>query len=327
MAAAAAAADGPAEPLPIESVLGDAPPSAVSPVPLEAPVAAVEAASPASGPLEISLALEVAPVAAEVPFEISMVSAEAPAPPTPVVDEIDPNTPASFDAGATAAPPPPLPAVSAEAELDQQAAQDLPYLFGGTTSTTKGNAPSVSAPTMPNAADIAPAAVAAVSAAGVDMSQISDSGDVETLKKYLMMREQDIAILSAQMGYAKEELGKAEQSIKSLNMQVEDFVHQLDDRNQRIETLEKELMHAGKSKESEIEQLRFATKSKIDRIQFLEDQLSTSAIPYEKLHDRVRQHIRQIRVREKELENKLEILKKTARPSLPRGNPKSSNSS
>ena len=194
--------------------------------------------------------------------------------------------------------------------MDLQAAQDLPYLFGGTTTTTKQGQGTSAPLTLPNAAEIAATAAAAVSAAGMDMSQLSGSGDVETLKKYLMMREQDIAILSAQLGYAKEELGKAEQSIKSLNMQVEDFVHQLDDRNQRIETLEKELMHAGKSKESEIEQLRFELKSKIDRTKFLEDQLSTSAIQYEKLRDRVRQDIRKIRVREKELENKLEILKK-----------------
>ncbi len=183
---------------------------------------------------------------------------------------------------------------------DEEVAQDLPYLFGAlNTSIT-------------NAKKTAELSLMSTAFAQADLTRLeaTDSGDIETMKKYLMMREQDIAILSAQLTYAKEELTKAEQSIKSLNMQVEDMVHSVDERNQRIETLEKELMHAGKNQESEIEHLKFELKSKVDRIKFIEDQLNVSALQHEKLRERVRHDIRKIRAREKELENKLEILKK-----------------
>jgi CheY-like chemotaxis protein/predicted nucleic acid-binding Zn-ribbon protein len=194
-------------------------------------------------------------------------------------------------------------AVAPEAQQaieDDQAAKDLPYLFGTSGTSTM------------HTKNLAERSIMASTVAPPDLSKLalSSDGDIETMKKYLMMREQDIAILSAQLTYAKEELIKAEQSIGSLNRQVEDLMHGVDQRNQRIESLEKELLHAGKSKDSELEQIRFDLKSKIDRIKFLEDQLNASALQHEKLRERVRQDIRKIRAREKELENKLEILKK-----------------
>ena len=62
--------------------------------------------------------------------------------------------------------------------------------------------------------------------------------------------------------------------------------------------------------QGEVERSRFEVKAKIDQIKFLDEKLKESADQYEKLKERVRIDIRKIRVREKELENKLEILKR-----------------
>lgn len=189
-----------------------------------------------------------------------------------------------------APPTPPAPPVE-EVVVEQ----DLPYLFGGGLGGTALQNVSIDR---------------SKSISSTIAGDATPSSDLETLKKYLMMREQDAAILSAQLTYAKEELEKSEQTIKRLTLREEDLNHQIDDRNQRIEKFEQELAHVDKSKDGEIEQLRFDARSKGDRVKFLEDQLANSSSQYEKLKDRVRQDIRKIRVREKELENKLEILKK-----------------
>jgi DNA-binding response OmpR family regulator len=181
---------------------------------------------------------------------------------------------------------------------EEEAAKDLPYLFSGPSSLVDGTrsmvmpAPQMSSTPITNRA-----------------SQ-SHSDDVETLKKYLTMREQDVSVLTAQLTYAKEELGKSEETIKRLSLQGEDLFHQINDLKNKIEAQAQELEHANRNREGELEQLRGEVKSKIDRIKFLEERLNDSALQYEKLKDRVRLDIRKIRVREKELESKLEILKK-----------------
>lgn len=200
--------------------------------------------------------------------------------------------------------PPEMPAAVAAPEpvaqiSEEEAAKDLPYLFAG--------------PSAALAAGVGSSGGSGPSQARAAIEATGSSGgneDLETLKKYLTMREQDVSVLTAQLTYAKEELEKSDNAIKRLTMENEDLGHQINDLKKKSETLEQELQHAGKSREGELEQLRFEVKSKIDRIKFLEERLNDSAQQYEKLKERVRVDIRKIRIREKELENKLEILKK-----------------
>lgn len=186
---------------------------------------------------------------------------------------------------------------------EEEAAKDLPYLFAGASSGSGGSG--TRSIIMPHGLNAQSSVVSAPS-----LSTGSASDDVETLKKYLTMREQDVSVLTAQLTYAKEELGKSEETIKRLGLQGEDLFHQINDLRKKIEGQAQELEHANRNREGELEQLRFEVKSKIDRIKFLEERLSDSAGQYEKLKERVRLDIRKIRVREKELESKLEILKK-----------------
>lgn len=303
--AAPAAASGSLE----ISLSGDA-----ASAPVQTPAPAVEAAAGAEGGLEINIgggtSLEVAsapvsPAPAEAPAETAPDAASfsiesesftltgMPMPQTQA-EATSSKVPAPAPAQQVVEPAAPR-AASDAAVSEEEAARDLPYLFAGSGG---GGTRKILAPSS------AVAANAEIPAGG------PLSNDVETLKKYLTMREQDVSVLTAQLSYAQEELAKGEETIKRLTLQGEDLFHQIDALKKKIEAQAQELEHANRNREGELEQLRLEVKSKIDRIKFLEERLEDSADQYEKLKDRVRLDIRKIRVREKELESKLEILKK-----------------
>lgn len=139
---------------------------------------------------------------------------------------------------------------------------------------------------------------------------VSHAPDVETLKKYLMLREQDVAILSNQLKSAREQVALLDRNIKEEKSKSESFERISDDQNKRIEEFEKEKALALQGLQSEIDELKLQNKSKVDKARALESQVKDATDEIEKLKGRVRSDIRKIRVREKELENKLEIVKK-----------------
>jgi hypothetical protein len=189
-----------------------------------------------------------------------------------------------------ATPTKPIPPPDAELVSEEEAAKDLPYLF-----TQSSPSPSVAPPQ----AFSAPPSI-----------DNADQSDLNTLKSYLQLREQDLSVLSAQLSYAKEELTKSEETIRRLELLNSDYARQIEDLTKRTETFEQERAHAEKTMQDEIEDLKQIAKAKSDRIRLLEDRLNDSSAQYESLKERVRIDIRKIRVREKELESKLEILKR-----------------
>ena len=62
--------------------------------------------------------------------------------------------------------------------------------------------------------------------------------------------------------------------------------------------------------QAELEELKFQNKAKSDRARIMEMQVREASDEIERLKERVRTDIRKIRVRERELENRLEIMKK-----------------
>ncbi len=134
--------------------------------------------------------------------------------------------------------------------------------------------------------------------------------DVDTLKKYLNMREQDAAVLSAQLGYAKQEIEKLEDTIKRKTYENEDLYHQLTSLKEKVQQQEQEISHLSRRNDDQLDEVHKTLKIKNDRVRFLEERLASAQDQYEKLKDRVRLDIRKIRVRERELESKLEILKR-----------------
>jgi hypothetical protein len=138
----------------------------------------------------------------------------------------------------------------------------------------------------------------------------SQSPDEETVKKYLLLREQDVATLSTQLKQSKNriaELEKELQEFRSINVEL---MHLSQEQEKRIKSFDLEKQVYEQSSQKEIDDLKFEVKKRGDKTKLLELEVRKMAEETEKLKDRVKLDIRKIRTREKELENRLEILKK-----------------
>lgn len=174
---------------------------------------------------------------------------------------------------------------------DQQAESEMPYLF------SKGAAPASLSFAQPQGDAIIPGGAA-------------NSPDIETMKKYLLLREQDVAALSVQLETAKDQIRSLEEQLRAEHGKGAELSHVVSEQEKKIHGFEHERSVAGESLESEMAELKFQVKVKTDKAKLMEAQVRDAQTEIDRLKDRVRQDIRKIRVREKELENRLEILKK-----------------
>ncbi|MDR3607993.1 MAG: hypothetical protein P4M08_11515 [Oligoflexia bacterium] len=196
-------------------------------------------------------------------------------------------------------------ATSAQIDSDESLAADLPYLFGHKSSPQAPqpglNAQSIVNQVMMFAEPVGDAVVPGGAAS---------SPDVETLKKYLLLREQDVAVLSNQLKSAREQVLLFDKKIKEANGQILELKHVIGEQRRRIdeEALCVEKLVEGLRKENE--ELSFQLKAKSDKAKVMEAQVRAATEEIDRLKDRVRIDIRKIRVREKELENKLELVRR-----------------
>jgi hypothetical protein len=190
------------------------------------------------------------------------------------------------------------PAESSNADLGSSVESQMPYLFSkGKTGQNQVNAAVVSTFAHPLGDAIVPGGA-------------STSPDVETLKKYLLLREQDVAALSVQLKNAKDETVSLSHLLMTENSHVEELEMIVNEQKRKINDFEKEKAIALETLNSEIAEIRFQSKAKNDKAKLLEMQVNEASTEIDRLKERVRSDIRKIRVRERELENKLEITKK-----------------
>ncbi|MCC7440084.1 MAG: hypothetical protein IT285_00535 [Bdellovibrionales bacterium] len=180
-------------------------------------------------------------------------------------------------------------------EIESQAAQEMPYLYSRAGSG--GGVPARMVYTPPVGDAVVPGGAAS-------------SPDVETLKKFLLLREQDVAALSAQLRTAREQNASIEDELRKERARGVELGHQVSDQGRRIENFEKEKEDALVGLRAELDDLNFKLKVKTDKAKILEAKVRAATEEMERLKERVRADIRKIRVREKELENKLEIIRR-----------------
>jgi chromosome segregation ATPase len=178
---------------------------------------------------------------------------------------------------------------------DPEAEQEMPYLF------RKGAARPMAEPGIFYPQPLGDAVVPGGAA---------HSPDADTLKKYLMLREQDVSVLSSQFRAARAQLTETEQRLRDERARAADLTHTAEEQRRRIEAFEREKAAMAASYQAEIDELKFQAKARIDKAKLLEAQVREAAEEMERIKERVRVDIRKIRVREKELENRLEIMKK-----------------
>jgi hypothetical protein len=185
--------------------------------------------------------------------------------------------------------------VEAQVEDDDDLVSDLPYLFAKKNPGDKAKSALVFAEPVGDA----------VIPGGACLSP-----DTETLKKYLLLREQDVAILSNQLKAAREHAMELEKKLREEIGKTGELEHLAVEQQRRIDEFEKEKALALEGLQSEIDELKFQNKAKADKARTLEAKVNEATDEIERLKERVRTDIRKIRVREKELENKLEIVRK-----------------
>jgi hypothetical protein len=211
----------------------------------------------------------------------------APEPPVASIESLEPPKSSLQEA----------PMESSNADLGSSVESQMPYLFSKGKTQTPVNPAVVSTFAHPLGDAIVPGGA-------------STSPDVETLKKYLLLREQDVAALSVQLKNAKDETVSLSHLLLTENSHVEELEMIVNEQKRKINDFEKEKAIALETLNSEIAEIRFQSKSKNDKAKLLEMQVQEASNEIDRLKERVRSDIRKIRVRERELENKLEITKK-----------------
>lgn len=208
--------------------------------------------------------------------------------------------------------------------IDTIIASEMPYLFGsGNSEKSKvnlslGKRPPPAAPSAPQGS-VAPAQTAPEPERVDYVQPLGDAvvpggaahaPDLETFKKYLLLREQDVAALSQQLKQAKDQVRALDVELRKERARHINTQHELDESSKRIGDFEKEKEAALAAFKAEIEELKFQGKAKADKVKLLETQVRDAAEEMGRLKERVRIDIRKVRVREKELENRLEIMKR-----------------
>jgi chromosome segregation ATPase len=182
---------------------------------------------------------------------------------------------------------------------EAEAAHELPYLFqkSAGVSAQAAAVPAAVAFTLPLGDAVVPGGAA-------------QAPDSETLKKYLLLREQDVAVLSSQLKATKEQVHALDGKLREEQNKGADLTHANGELIRKLDDYNRDRQQAFEGMQSEMNELRFQLKAKGDKARLLDVRVREAAEETERLKERVRTDIRKIRVREKELENRLEIMKK-----------------
>ncbi|HUP57479.1 MAG TPA: hypothetical protein VM598_08515, partial [Bdellovibrionota bacterium] len=180
---------------------------------------------------------------------------------------------------------------------DREVAAQMPYLFRKTAGAQGG-------------ARDAPTPLPSLLGDAVIPGAAGESPDVETLKKYLTLREHDVAVLSSQLKLAHEKSSSLEDALKMEKAQNAELLAAARQQKQKLEEFDRNHGFNQQQMMAELDELKFQLKVKTDQARVLESRANEAQDEIEKLKERVRSDIRKIRVHEKELENRLEILKK-----------------
>ncbi|NDF13894.1 hypothetical protein EB061_01035 [bacterium] len=142
------------------------------------------------------------------------------------------------------------------------------------------------------------------------VSRVQMTPDLEAMKTYLAMREQDVAVLTGQVRSSQERITQLEMMLKTekaRNVELEETLAKAD---QTIKNYDLEKRVEMEVLQKQVEDLEQNLREKTEKARLIETRLRLMSEEVNKVKERVRVDIRRIRVREKELEGQVEILKK-----------------
>lgn len=165
-------------------------------------------------------------------------------------------------------------------------------------------------PPPPNHQQNQPMMFSTPSQLAINPSPTAGVADVETLKSYLALREQDVAVLSGQVRSSQERIQQLESLLQVERSRGAELAHMVSKQEQTLKNYDHEKQIELEVLKKQIEDLSAQLKERTDKFRAVEAKLRITSEEISKVKDRVRIDVRRIRVREKELENQLEILKK-----------------
>ena len=134
--------------------------------------------------------------------------------------------------------------------------------------------------------------------------------DFETVKKFLAIREHELILATTEKSELQKENRRLTTTLSTAEDQVREFKQAAEDNLLNIKHLEDKCKELEQQKMQDSETQQFDLKNAQEKIKHLEADLERSAEKYENLKVRVRKDIGQIKLREKELEAKLEMVRK-----------------
>lgn len=139
---------------------------------------------------------------------------------------------------------------------------------------------------------------------------VAASPDQETLRKYLNLREQDISVMTGKLKAYQDRTEKLEAALKAERAKNIEFQQLTQMQEERLETYDKEKEIEIAMVLSRADELERELRQKNEKASGLDAKLRQAKSEIDRVKERIRLDIRRIRVREKELENQLEVLKK-----------------
>jgi hypothetical protein len=138
----------------------------------------------------------------------------------------------------------------------------------------------------------------------------ADSEDIELLRKYLRLKEEQLEIAEANKDELVNETERYQKEAHELQLRLREMEHLHHEISKKLAAMEEERLQTERERAHEKEAHEHQAKVHGDKIKNLETQLGSANEKYENLRVRVRKDIRKIRGNERDLEARLELLRK-----------------
>ncbi len=139
---------------------------------------------------------------------------------------------------------------------------------------------------------------------------VSPNESSEVLQKYLRMREEQLEISEGEREELALENERLQKEAHQLQLRMRELEHLHEELAQKLQSMDEEQRAKAQEWEREREAKEQEERLNADRLRHLEGQLGEAGEKYENLRVRVRKDIRKIRENERDLEARLELLRK-----------------
>lgn len=136
------------------------------------------------------------------------------------------------------------------------------------------------------------------------------SGDADVLGKYLRIKEEQLEISEGERRELALENERFQKEAHQLQVRLRELEHLHDELTKKLSTMEDEKVIYVREQQRMAEERERVEKAAAERVKALEAQLADAGEKYENLRVRVRKDIRKIRENERDLEARLELLRK-----------------